>query len=417
MKGQVQVVRRGGVASLLFLILGLSVCYGQVLFLGSMFQEKEVEKGQTCFIEFSVVNTKESDIEINLLKKDFLFTDEGKAKFLEPGTVERSNSDWILIKHERLLLGGKKRVDIKIPVVIPKEQGLRGSYYSLLIVRFRSPVKVVEKRGKLNIALQYGVQVVTTISGGEKNIRYSRVEVVGDEKDKLLVEVENSGEIYERFDLKCEIEQVESKAFRVFPECKRQLTLGLEGLEDGEYSTRLILDNGEDLMIPKRIEFRKGKVRPMPPLREVGEDIKKKARKRFLRFWLTASVGSMRKGLNLSGSFAERYWRVGSGYRMFWAMDELYETYFSSVGLNFGKLQINGYLYRFENQTMVNTGMSLRLKKTDLRIGMWRSNIMSWNVAVNHTLPWNHRISAFAYLTKARQSYLVSYSIPVVIYF
>lgn len=170
----IRAVRRGGKSPLL-LFLGLFCLIvnvnAQVVFVGRLTQEKKVALGETYFIEFSLLNRTEKAVEVVLLKKDFLFSDE-EFKVLKAGSLERSNAKWIEIKYERLLLGGRKRVELRIPVKVPDEVGLKGSHFSHLIVQTMLYDKMVRKDKRLRIGIEYAVNVITTIEGGKRAVEF-----------------------------------------------------------------------------------------------------------------------------------------------------------------------------------------------------------------------------------------------------
>ena len=393
---------------------------GQVVFLGSMFQEKEVKPGEKVFIEFALLNPKERNIEVDLFVKDYSIEDE-QLRFLEPGSVARSNAEWVKIEHPRMLLGAGKRASLRIPVNVPDSSELRGSFYSCLIVKTMPPVQVVHAEKRVKVGLQYGIQVVTTIPGGEKKVEFSQVQVMGETKDELSVQVVNPGDVFLELELKSELEGIDAKRFRVYPGCKRKLKLDLKGLEDGEYKTRLFLDDGDMLLIPFKVDFHKGIVEELSPLVPIGEKVGTKKRGRnYLRLWVVMSAGSFRKGLSLSGSTSIDSFRLGSGYRRFYMVgrDDIYESYFSSLGLRVWKLDLSVYAYRFESQTLLNSGLRLNLKKTQVNIAFIGSqNSKVINLHFTHQLPWKHRLQGFFYWMKERRGWSISYSVPLTLWF
>lgn len=416
---RMQKVKRGRLSLplLFFLVAGYSS--GQVVFLGDMLQRKKVNLGETCFIEFSLVNPKEVDVEVTLLKKDILIENE-QVKFLKVGEVDRSNAEWIQIKHSRMLLGGRKKVELRIPVRVPDDERLRGSYYSILLIRTMSSVQVVQAKRRLNISLQYAIQVITTVEGGKRAVKFDDVQVIGKEKDTLQVEVLNNGDEFLELVLKSEMEGIEPKRFRVFPDCRRRLELNLESLDDNSYKTRLFLDDGEVLLIPFRLEFRKGQPLRRLPLVPVGKSIERKRRgKHYLRLWLVLSAGSFRKGLSISGSTSFDSLRLGSGYRRFWMLnDRVYESQFMSLGLKVWKLSFSQYVYRFENQTLLNSGVRLTLKKINMNLGFIGSKTSKMvNLNFTYELPWKHRLAGYFHWMKQRKGWHLSYSVPITIYF
>lgn len=418
----IRAVRRGDKSPLLF-FLGL-FCLAvnmnaQVAFVGDMFQEKKVGRGGVYFIEFSLVNPKETGIEVNLLKRDFLIENE-QVKFLKVGEVDRSNAEWIKIRHSRMLLGGRKKVELRIPVRVPDDERLRGSYYSILLIRTMSPVRVVQAERRLNISLQYAIQVITTVEGGKRAVKFDDVQVIGKEKDTLQVEVLNNGDEFLELVLKSEMEGIEPKRFRVFPDCRRRLELNLESLDDNSYKTRLFLDDGEVLLIPFRLEFRKGQPPKRLPLVPVGKSIERKRRgKHYLRLWLILNAGSFRKGLSISGSTSFDSLRLGSGYRRFWMLnDRVYESQYMSLGLKVWKLSFNQYVYLFEGQTMHNSGIRLSLKKMNMNLGFIGSKTSRViNLNFTYVLPWKHRLAGYFHWMKQRKGWHLSYSVPITIYF
>lgn len=420
----IRAVRRGGKSPLLF-FLGL-FCLAvnmnaQVVFLGEMFQKKKVNLGETCFVEFSLVNPKDVDAEVILLKKDILIENE-QVKFLKPGVVSRSNAEWVKIEHPRMLLEGKKRVELRIPVEIPDEVGLRGSYYSCLIVHTMSHFQDAQTEKQLNVVLRYAIQVITTIEGGKQAVEFEKIQVIGEEKDVLQVEVANDGDEFLELWLKSELEGVEPRFFRIYPFSKRRLKLNLESLEDDSYKTRLFMDDGEMLLIPIKIEFRKGEVKEPLPLFSVGKSIKKKRKgKNYLRLWLVLSAGNLRRGLSVSGNTSFDSFRVGSGYRRFWMLGDggMYESQYMSLGLKVWKFSFSQYVYRFENQVLLNSGIRLTLKRINMNLGFMGSKT-SKVINLNFTaqLPWgNHRLQGYVYMMRQRKGWSLSYSIPFTIYF
>lgn len=430
---KVQAVKgRGFIPSLLFLreslipiflLIGLlyfmSVeLWGQVVFVGDMTQERRVNPGETYHIVFTLLNPHESPVEVDLELRDFLVTDEKLLEF-KPGLLERSNAGWIEIKNPRLLLGAKKQATLRIPVNVPKSLELKGSYFTSLIVK-TLPGQIIKKGKVIKVALEYAVNVISTLPGGERRVDFEEVQVTGEQKDKLQVSVVNPGEEFLRLTLKSELEGVSSQSFRIYPGCKRRFQLNLQQLDDRDYSTRLFLDDGELLLIPIKINFRKGEEQEPLPLIPIGEDLeRRRSRRNYIRLWLVFSAGSFRKGLSLTGSTSISGFRLGSGFRRFWMLDDrIYESYFTSLGLRIWKLSFNNHVLRFENQTLYNGGVSLELKKTYFNIGfISNKSHRVLNFHFTHTFKWGHRLQGFSYLQRERKGFSISYSIPITAYF
>lgn len=292
-------IRRATTVALSLLFVSI-ISSAQVRFVGDMIQEKVAKRGEKYNVNFSIINPTENDIELMITQKDIETIGE-KILFKEIGTNSRSNGGWILMRYRRLILPKKKQANLKFEIQVPKLIEA-GSYFSLLMVRIQ-PKTVQSETISASVGIQYAIQVISTISGGRKEIQITDVRT---EKNDLILTLQNTGDEFIRLWIKPDNRKIERLAVKIYPSMEREVKLDISNLADGVHKERVIFDDLSSYLRAEVITFRKGEP-PPPPERLKGTKLRKTTGKPYNLF-MNLNFGSIQKGISLSGRV--NFWKL-----------------------------------------------------------------------------------------------------------
>ncbi len=237
---------------------------------GKLARDYTVSPGTTIAGRIVVKNQGEEPIEVQARQADYLFQSDGTNAFPDPGTLERSNADWISISPQQMVVPPHETLSFSYRIDVPDDPDLQGSYWSMVLVSpVVKPYTVEPEPGKtvlgLQSVLQYGVQIATHISGtGTRSIRIleSHLEQ-GREGPLLILQVSNDGTLMVRPDLWLElyddaggsVGRFDGEQKRIYPGCSVRLQVPLKKVGRGAYTALLVADLGGDDRVGTRYNF------------------------------------------------------------------------------------------------------------------------------------------------------------------
>jgi hypothetical protein len=254
----------------LFSCLVVSLLPGQghaaVSVSSAMTDELTVQPGQRIERQLQLQSSSKTKPEEAILYKvDYSFRADGTTDYPEPGTLERSNANWITIQAKQITVPPSTAVKVPYIIDVPKDVSLNGAYWSIIFVE---PVLNYDeqmqkkKDARINVGVltkvRYGLQVVTTIKGsGVQKMEFTEKRVDADEAGNraFVTAMKNTGtklfrpkvwaEFYTK-DGKLAL-KAESSAKRIYPGCSVSHYLDITKLEKGkQYKTIVIADDGEE---------------------------------------------------------------------------------------------------------------------------------------------------------------------------
>ncbi len=190
---------------LILLILFLqipNVAISEISILDSLTQEIETKIGETYQNVIYIKNKGENTTEIKIYQMDFLLLNNGKNVFSKPGTLARSNANWISIFPNQLTITPKATAEINYTVKVPENMSHSGTYWSMIIVEeiSKDPFEGInqKKRHLQNTDKRdnrIGIQIITHLGDwGTGTLNFVNAKVLFDDSKSILqININNSG--------------------------------------------------------------------------------------------------------------------------------------------------------------------------------------------------------------------------------
>lgn len=229
--------------------------------LSHLYEAKGGEKYSGTII---VKNSDDKATKVNIYKKDYSFTSDGKSNYAQPGTLDRSNANWITIVPEVITIPANDKVKINYIVQTPVSEDLRGSYWSMIMVE-----KVVDPRltdeGADDVSVgiflstRYGIQIVTNVGNtGEKKLKLIKTNIkTNNKKNFLVVDVENIGIMFLKAGVYAEFYNNDGEYIgkfsaenkkRIYPNTSVRYKININDVSSGEYQLLVVADGGENAL-------------------------------------------------------------------------------------------------------------------------------------------------------------------------
>jgi len=231
---------------------------GSIVVLNGLTHENIGQAGETYRGTIQIQNTGEKEKSARVYLKDYWFSFSGESKHDSAGTMARSNASWINYNPELLTLSGGETKTIDFEVIIPDNDSLKGTYWSVIMVEGITPPDTTKtKTGvTINTAIRYAVQIVTQIgNSGASDLQFLGLQMEKQNENNILnVFIENTGERQLRPELALELYDengnsagvIKAERRKTFPGTSIKLVLALEGIKPGKYTGVLVADCDED---------------------------------------------------------------------------------------------------------------------------------------------------------------------------
>lgn len=406
-------------ATLLFLFT-LSAS-GQVN-VDSLYKQHNVMAGETYILETTVTNSADVPVEIWIKKSDYIYTNS-QHLFPKSGSTERSNSEWIIVPNERLLLPARRKVTLSFTVNVPSDIP-PGTYNSILGIEL---IPTVEGQPVgMRIGRRLAVQVVTDVDveKAEQKLEISKVEVEG---DRLKLTIRNSGEAVITFAILPPVPGIQSNRHaRIFPNSDQIIELDISNLADGLYEDlRFLLDDEDTFIKPVRVTFRKGIAPTAIPLHRIeGEPISRPVSREKQRSpWrprlnAVLTYGNDYRAVSLTGNFTvlKRFSFYGSSnYREFSEyFDDKVLNYRAGVSLNLKGLRLSYSQYWFQDSSFQMVGFNANVKGFSAN-GTYSIDrkVFQGSVRKNFFKRWSVRVFGYYDFERMRHRVSASLVIPI----
>ncbi|MFH1452365.1 MAG: hypothetical protein ABIH00_00055 [Armatimonadota bacterium] len=247
---------------LLFCLILTQVCFAKVALVGSLSRESEVKPGERIEGVFTLRNNGDKPEEVDLYQKDYIFYADGRNDYIDPGSVKRSNANWISLSANRIIVPPFDTVPVTYTIQIPNDPEIKGTYWSMIMVEpmGEPPTSIKHEPGKAKLGvrtmLRYGVQIITNIEDtGERKIKFLDKSIVTrDGKKYFKLDVENIGErslspyiAMELYDNEGNIVgRYEGDKLRIYPGCSASYMVELGDVPKGNYKSLILLDNKDE---------------------------------------------------------------------------------------------------------------------------------------------------------------------------
>jgi hypothetical protein len=153
----------------------------QISVLSSLVEEKEATKGETYSGRIVISNPTTSPQTIRIFQTDYSFKADGTTNYDDPGSSTRSNAKWVAPQTQRVVVPPRSEATVPYTVVVPPNDSLRGTYWSVIKVQAaESAPPVVSGRGSqaqvgVGQVIEYAIQVATHIgTTGARTIKIEK---------------------------------------------------------------------------------------------------------------------------------------------------------------------------------------------------------------------------------------------------
>lgn len=247
--------------TILLLFLGSVITYaaGSIKVLGSLVDERVATIGTSYDGSILLENVGKTPCQVRIYQTDYLYYADGRHIYGVLGENPVSNGNWITLGANWVTVPAQEKAEVHYKVKIPPNPGLRGSYWSMLMVEAEDDQPVNSEKGKGAIALRtkirYGVQVITNIgNSGSRQIQFLDRQVINQDGRRILqLDIENSGERVLAPVVSMQLFNNDGKLLsnyqgdklRILPSCSIRQRINLPDLPKGRYKALVIVDNGD----------------------------------------------------------------------------------------------------------------------------------------------------------------------------
>jgi hypothetical protein len=258
------------VFNLLFLfsiLLAPCITKANIIINGSLAQEYQAIPGESYTGQIGVKNTGKDEVEVKIYQTDYRFYANGENFYDEPGTIQRSNANWIKFSPQIFTMQGKSERIVYYTVTVPHNNqqdnsALSGTYWSLLMIESLPVSKIEQSKEKNQLGvssiMRYAMQVITHIgTDTNKNLFFSSSKLLKDKENLYLqFDIENTCEHLLKPNVRLELYNSNGQAVgnfsaepkRTFPGTSVRHGIKLDNITNGNYQALIIADCGaEDL--------------------------------------------------------------------------------------------------------------------------------------------------------------------------
>ncbi len=250
-----------------FGFLAYAIASANIIVVNGLTHEFQVIPGQDYKGAIEVQNASDESKSVKIYQTDYWFSYTGESKHGEPGTMERSNADWIKTNSSFVTLQPNETYMISFEIKVPQANNLNGTYWSVIMVEgVENPDPEAGKTGfTINTVVRYAIQVVTDFANsGNANLEFLRLGLASEEGIPILeVDIENSGDRLLKPGLSVELfnEKGDSQGViridrrRIYPGTSIRANIRFEGIKPGHYSGVLIADCGDDYVFGTQLNL------------------------------------------------------------------------------------------------------------------------------------------------------------------
>ncbi len=260
--------------SLLIMVIILLVTpgtYANIRLISNLTHEYRALPGEKYSGKLVIANNGSETAVVKLYLKDYRFDAEGHTYFLQPGTIKRSNADWIKLSKNIISIPGKACKKIYYNVEIPCNNQITGTYWSMLMVEphcgeAQKPLSVnKDYMIGINQNFRYGIQIVADATNTAKNnLKFENPRITKKDEHYIFeVDFINKGErwltpevwldIYNNKGEK--INRYYGRKLRIYPTTSVCQQIELDNIKPGSYKTVLIADNGDNAVFGSRYDL------------------------------------------------------------------------------------------------------------------------------------------------------------------
>lgn len=252
---------RGGLFALILLAASAQTAWCNLSVVGGLAREKAAGPSESYEGTIELRNDSTSPCEVRIYQTDYSFLATGETFYLESGSSSRSNALWLSVDPHWLTVPPHGKASVHYTVEVPDDSSLVGSYWSIIMIEpTELAVQTVSEdqgRGRMGVKtlVRYGVQIVTDVGGGRKEVTFQDGKLVESGDHRFLeIDLENSGdtwmspffsvEIYD--DSGAHSHHFEGQRQRIYPGCSVRHSVDLSEVPCGNYKVLAVVDNRDE---------------------------------------------------------------------------------------------------------------------------------------------------------------------------
>ncbi|MCX5767486.1 MAG: hypothetical protein NTZ43_09730 [Gemmatimonadetes bacterium] len=257
--------------AVLCLVQAPRAAQAQIAVLSSTVEERVAFPGDRYTGTIVIGNSTTRPQVARIFQTDYSFLANGTSAFDEPGTMQRSNANWITPQTTRVVVPAGTQIVVPYSVLVPSRDSLTGSYWSTIMVE-GAPNESAEsaKPGAPGVAvgaiIRYAIQVTTHVRDqGARTVQFEneRVSTTSSNASMFDVDVANAGERAYRPILWIEVYDADgalrakAKQSRglLYPGSSLRQHFDLGTLPTGRYKAVLFADTGSDAVFAKQFSI------------------------------------------------------------------------------------------------------------------------------------------------------------------
>ena len=255
--------------SLIFVILvwlSPSISNGSIVVLTGLTHENVALPGETYRTAIEIQNVSQKEKSVQVYPKDYWYSHTGETKHDPPGTIDRSNANWVTFQPELITLAANEKTTINVEVQVPQNEALTGTYWCVLMVEGIVPPDTTNNKGvSISTAIRYAVQFITTIGEtGKNDLGFLGLQLTKlDGQNVINVLVENTGERLLKPEMSLELFDGDGNSVGLIKADRRKnlpgtsikVSLVMEGIKPGTYTGVIIADCGGESIFGTNVSF------------------------------------------------------------------------------------------------------------------------------------------------------------------
>lgn len=242
---------------LVFSILINHALLASILIYNGLSHENTTNSGASYQRYIEIHNNSDKEESVLIYQKDYSFNHFGETRYLDPGSLTRSNASWIELSQNLINMQPGEKLTVPFRVTVPDDKSLSGTYWSIIMVEKIVPPDPNRPPGiSVRSVVRYGIQVITHIgNGGERNLNFIGTELIkNDTSTYYYVTIENTGERLLRHTVALDVYDGEGNNVgmfsatnnRTFPGTSVRSVIDLSALPPDTYTALLVADCEND---------------------------------------------------------------------------------------------------------------------------------------------------------------------------
>lgn len=242
------------------LLLFVNMTYSSVVVINGLTHIYSGVSGDKMRGEIILLNTSNEEQRVSFDLNDALFSCTENRIFSNSQTHHQSSLEWFDGSLMDKVLDPKEKYVFRFSINIPKDQTLRGSYWTSIMIDVEKPIKKdkLSKNIGLNTKVRYAIGLLTNVNSyDEVKLDFEKMDVdkAGNNKN-LKVKIANQNLFIEGVKLSLEVYDAEGKNIlesstdrnMVFPGFCKEYSIDISKLPKGNYECLLVADSREKFL-------------------------------------------------------------------------------------------------------------------------------------------------------------------------